>query len=145
MVFEHVFNFVAMYKGDDVADREERRFLCFLINLNILNSRDIVPRNTLYTALQSSLHNLTDKIIDSTELPFLFNGKEIKKLIEEVKNELLPIITPYLVDEQIEECNKMFSFFMDDQMIATYFEKKKWKQTATVASLLRRLWDSSLV
>eukprot|EP01114_Cavostelium_apophysatum_P010253 TRINITY_DN2376_c0_g1_i1.p1 TRINITY_DN2376_c0_g1~~TRINITY_DN2376_c0_g1_i1.p1 ORF type:complete len:387 (-),score=109.74 TRINITY_DN2376_c0_g1_i1:19-1179(-) len=139
-----ITSFVKAFAGEEAATKLEKQIYLVAINVSLLHSKKYLGAKDM-GKLRQPLHHLCDKVIDSYEIPFSFNPDEISLQLKGVQTSIKDMLLPRLSEEIVKELDKIFDVIKNEDLLSSFFEKKKWKETEELAGLLRKLWDKKVI
>ena len=137
-------SFITEYDCEEKANQLETLVFQIGGKVGLLYKEKKVSRDYFLSCIEP-LHKCCDKVIDGYEIPFSFSAEELIQSLQEVYAILEKLLKPHLNSKTMKSLLDIFLYFQDEELLNDFFEKRKWKECATVGETLRHLWDHGMV
>jgi len=141
ILVECIKSFLSVYSGSEKATKVEKQVLNLGVKVALLY-RDKTITKELFQPLGDPLRKLVDKLIDGYEIPFTFSVLDAVDCIVNIHQLMEKTLKPYLPEKSMNKMNLLFEFFSNEDMLADFYTKRKWKECEQLGVTLRRMWDA---
>lgn len=130
------FCFLGKVKGEDTARTFKKYFLKIGVKLAVLNYNKIIPDDAILR-WKKYFMRLAAITVDFYQMPSIFDSAIIIQIASEFKKDILENLVPKLSPRSVTKIDYLFSMCLDEALITEFFQKKKWKELETMATLIR--------
>jgi len=134
-------SFLTKYLGLEKATKIEKQAISIAVKVALLYKEKHISKEYFESTIVP-IRILISKLIDGYEIPFTFNAHEVIDDLRTIQKAFEKIFRPFLHEKTMIKMNQTFDFICDEDMIADFYAKRKWKECETVGVTLRRLWDA---
>lgn len=140
MIMDSIKSFLTQYLGNEKAAKLEKQLISIAVKVALLYKEKHITKE-YFGNVTVSIRLLISKLIDGYEIPFTFSPHEVIDGLREIQKEFEKIFRPFLHEKTILKMNQTFDMICDEDLIADFYTKRKWKECEVVGITLRRLWD----
>jgi len=141
IIMDSLKSFFTQYLGLEKSSKLEKQVISIAVKVALLYKEKHITKE-YFNNVTISIRMLISKLIDGYEIPFTFSAYEIIECLREIQKEFEKIFRPYLHEKTVQKMIQDFDIICDEDLIADFFAKKKWKECEVVGITLRRLWDA---
>lgn len=137
-ILQALKTFFTEYYGSEKANRLEKQSISLATKISLLYKEKQVSKE-YFQSTQVPLRVLISKIIDGFEIPFAFNVHEAIDALRAVQKALEQVIRPFLHEKSMAKMTGIFDVLCDEDMLADFFKKRKYKECEILGVTLRKL------
>jgi len=141
VIMDSLKSFFTQYLGAEKASKIEKQLISISVKVALLYKEKHITKEYFNSTIVP-MRLLISKLIDGYEIPFTFSPYEVVECLRELQKCFEKILRPFLHEKTILKMNQTFDLICDEDLIADFYVKRKWKECGTVGNALRRLWDS---
>jgi len=128
--------FLGQVKGEDTARTFKKYFLKIGVKLAVLNYNKIVPDEAILRWKRFFMR-LASITVDFYQMPSVFDSAIVLKIVTDFKKDIDENLAPKLSTRSVAKLDYLYSIGLDEALITEFFQKKKWKELETMATLIR--------
>eukprot|EP00027_Filamoeba_sp_ATCC50430_P001763 CAMPEP_0168556494 /NCGR_PEP_ID=MMETSP0413-20121227/8911_1 /TAXON_ID=136452 /ORGANISM="Filamoeba nolandi, Strain NC-AS-23-1" /LENGTH=256 /DNA_ID=CAMNT_0008587441 /DNA_START=278 /DNA_END=1048 /DNA_ORIENTATION=- len=142
-ILDNFISFIKVYDTEATAVVMEKKILTLALKFTVLYREGKISEQDV-NEVKELIHKLSSQTIDGYEIPSVFKAEDLVKNLNEIR-QFAQRVGQCLPDKTLAKLDRVAEYFMQDELVCDFFEKKKWSQLAEIATTLRLLWDAALV